>query len=63
MPMATDTNGQLDGKQSDLEIDKILRAVVKLKGSDLHLKVGRPPFIRVSGSLTPSTGAPIDRRK
>ena len=33
-------------KKVDLEIDKLFRALVKLKGSDLHLKVGRPPIVR-----------------
>ena len=58
MPMATDVSGQVNGKQSELEIDRILRAVVKLKGSDLHLKVGRPPFIRVAGTLKPLNRRP-----
>ena len=34
----------------DLEIDKLFRACVKLEASDLHLKVGRPPMVRVNGS-------------
>ena len=33
------------GKQQDLEIDKLFRALVKNEGSDLHLKVGCAPFI------------------
>ena len=40
-------------KHEDLEIDKLFRALVKFKGSDLHLKVGRPPIIRVNGTLRP----------
>ena len=42
------------------EIDKLFRALVKLEGSDLHLKVDRPPYIRVSGSLRPMNREPID---
>jgi len=42
---------RLAGKHRDLEIDKLFRALVKLEGSDLHLKVGAPPFVRVVGSL------------
>ena len=38
-------------KRKELEIDKLFRALVKLEGSDLHLKVGRPPYVRVKGSL------------
>ncbi len=47
-------------KKEELEIDKIFRALVKLEGSDLHLKVGRPPIIRTKGSLRPMNRGPID---
>jgi twitching motility protein PilT len=47
-------------KHVDLEIDKLFKALVKLKGSDLHLKVGRPPVVRVNGELRPLTRPPID---
>jgi twitching motility protein PilT len=47
-------------KKEDLEVDKIFRALVKLEGSDLHLKVGRPPMVRVKGSLRPMNRGPID---
>lgn len=39
------------GPRDDLEVDKLFRACVKLEGSDLHLKVGRAPLVRVKGSL------------
>jgi twitching motility protein PilT len=38
-------------KGKELEIDKLFRALVKLEGSDLHLKVGLPPYVRVAGTL------------
>lgn len=38
-------------KRQELEIDKLFRALVKLEGSDLHLKVGCMPFVRVHGTL------------
>jgi len=44
----------------ELEIDKIYRALVKLEGSDLHLKVNRPPIVRVNGTLRPINRPPID---
>ncbi|HEV3006953.1 MAG TPA: twitching motility protein PilT, partial [Pirellulales bacterium] len=47
-------------KRQDLEIDKLFRALTKLKGSDLHLKVDRPPIIRVNGTLRPLDRPPID---
>ena len=48
------------GHRQELEINKLFRAVVKLQGSDLHLKVDRPPFVRVKGSLRPLNRAPIN---
>lgn len=47
-------------QHQELEIDKLFRACVKLEGSDLHLKVGKPPFVRVNGSLRPLNRAPVD---
>ena len=34
-----------------LHIDRLLEACIKMGGSDLHLVVGRPPVLRISGSL------------
>jgi twitching motility protein PilT len=48
------------GQHQDIEIDKLFRACVKLEGSDLHLKVGKPPFVRVNGKLRPLNRGPID---
>ena len=45
--------------REDYEIDKLFRALVKLSGSDLHLKAERPPFIRVNGTLRPMNREPI----
>jgi twitching motility protein PilT len=46
-------------KQAELEIDKLFRALVKCEGSDLHLKAGCPPFVRVAGILRPLSRGPI----
>ena len=46
--------------QEELEIDKIFRACVKLEGSDLHLKVGKPPIVRLNGVLKPLNRGPIE---
>lgn len=56
--MATDPSLKLD-RATNFSIDKIFRAVVKLDGSDLHLKVGQPPYVRVAGSLRPLKHDPI----
>ncbi len=49
--------------REELEVDKIFRALVTLEGSDLHLKVGRPPIVRVDGTLRDLTRPPIDREE
>ncbi|MCS5572447.1 MAG: PilT/PilU family type 4a pilus ATPase, partial [Pseudomonadales bacterium] len=63
-------SGAVDGdaarflkSRDELEVDKIFRALVKLEGSDLHMKVGRPPIVRVDGTLRDLTRPPIDREE
>jgi twitching motility protein PilT len=46
--------------QEHLQIDNLFRTLVKLKGSDLHLKVGLAPYIRLAGTLRPLKHGPID---
>jgi twitching motility protein PilT len=36
---------------ASLHIDRLLEACIKMDGSDLHLAVGRPPVLRISGRL------------
>src|SRR5205085_12691565 len=38
------------------EIDAALHQLVEAGGSDLHLKVGTPPLMRVNGALGPIPG-------
>lgn len=52
----TEVGGDLPTK----EVDKLFRALVKFEGSDLHLKVGKPPTVRVRGSLRPLDRDPIE---
>jgi twitching motility protein PilT len=47
-------------KRPEIEIDKLFRALVKLKGSDLHLKAGLPPYVRINGTLGPLKRGPIN---
>ena len=42
------------------EIDRLFEALVKLSGSDLHLKADQPPIIRVKGTLQPLKHPKID---
>jgi twitching motility protein PilT len=48
------------GGRGPLEIDRLFEALVKLNGSDLHLKVGQPPYLRVKGALQPLKAAKLD---
>ena len=47
-------------KRQDNDVDKYFRALVKLQGSDLHMKVGKAPIIRVNGTLKPMNRDPIE---
>lgn len=47
-------------RAKELEVDKLFRACVKLQASDLHLKVGKPPMVRVDGTLRPMNRGPMD---
>ncbi len=42
-----------------IDIDAILKELVSRRGSDLHLKVGRPPLMRISSDLLPSEFPPL----
>jgi twitching motility protein PilT len=47
-------------KQVEKPVDKYLRALVKLEGSDLHMKVGKAPIVRVNGTLKELNREPIE---
>lgn len=47
-------------KHQEKEVDKYFRALVKIEGSDLHMKVGQPPIVRVHGTLKPLKRDPIE---
>ena len=55
-----DTDSPKIVPQSPYEIDRLFEALVRLEGSDLHLKVGQPPIIRVKGALQPLKAQRID---
>ncbi len=46
--------------QQELEVNKLFRACVKYEASDLHLKVGKPPMVRVGGTIRELQRGPID---
>ena len=55
-----DFAAQFIKEKKELEVDKYFRALVKFSGSDLHMKVGRPPMVRIKGELKPLNRGPID---
>lgn len=44
---------------SELKIDEILKAAVKVGASDVHLKVGRTPVFRINGKLVQLKQGPV----
>jgi twitching motility protein PilT len=45
------------------EVNKLFRAVMKHEGSDLHLKVGLPPMMRLKGSITKMNAPPLTQEQ
>jgi twitching motility protein PilT len=46
-------------QSADLEINKMFRKLIRHDGSDLHLKVGKPPILRLKGALRELDSPPI----
>jgi twitching motility protein PilT len=42
-----------------MDFKAVLQEMIKRDGSDLHLKVGRPPTFRVNGELEPMDHPPL----
>ena len=40
-----------------LDLSRVLRHLVEQEGSDLHVKVGSPPMVRIDGELVPVPGS------
>ena len=45
-----------------MNIHALLEGMMKLKASDLHLKVGSPPMLRINGTLRPVEHPPLDSK-
>jgi twitching motility protein PilT len=59
---AIPADGSSDAARAELET--LLRQLVQKSGSDLHLRVGEPPIIRVHGAMTRlDGGAPITNER
>ena len=46
--------------ESTYPLDAVLRQLMERGGSDVHLKVGRPPLLRISGDLAPGEFPVLD---
>ena len=51
------------GSSREPELNKLLRVAVKTLASDLHLKVGQPPKLRIQGQLKDTTGEPMTQQR
>ncbi len=52
-PLATDSISSPSAIRPPFNLKAILQQMVQLSASDLHLKVGRPPTLRINGDLSP----------
>jgi len=57
-PNSTDTNPDYEP-----QLHKFFRVAIKTQASDLHLKVGQPPKLRVAGQLKDTTGDVMTKEK
>jgi len=48
-----------DAKKRPQTMEEILGLALEHGASDMHLKVGQPPFLRVNGQIRPTDGAPL----
>src|ERR1700755_3428725 len=47
--------------EREAEVHKLFRWVMKEQGSDLHLKVGQPPMMRLRGDIKRSSARPLSQ--
>ncbi|HJT76998.1 MAG TPA: PilT/PilU family type 4a pilus ATPase [Gemmataceae bacterium] len=58
--VATADEPRGDGRRSnEPEVNKLFRAVMKFQASDLHLKVGQPPMMRLRGDIVKLNAPPL----
>src|ERR1700736_6290221 len=47
--------------RTEPEVNKLFRMVMKFEGSDLHLKVGQPPMMRLKGLIRRMDAKPLSQ--
>src|SRR5437879_5995886 len=51
-----------DDQEPDVKLHELLKKLIELNGSDLHLTTGTPPQVRIDGELQPLDGyCPLGR--
>src|SRR4051812_12690378 len=56
---AAAAGSSLPGSGTKIDIARLLEAVLKYNASDLHIRVGRPPAVRVRGELHDLGATPL----
>ncbi len=62
MPAGKASMGKVSVSKSEPNLNFYLRELIKRGGSDLHLKVGRPPLFRIRGDLLPTEFPAIGKK-
>ena len=57
----TSTASTMLAGASRLDLEKLLRSMAKYEASDLHLKVGGPPILRIAGKIRSLESPPIGK--
>jgi twitching motility protein PilT len=52
-----------DSQRREPEINKFFRVAIKTRASDLHLKVGQPPKLRIQDDLKSTTGEALSEQR
>jgi twitching motility protein PilT len=59
--LESNVRGEVSAMPTTSLMDRLLRKMVELKASDLHLCVGAPPMVRLDGDMVPMPGEnPLD---
>jgi twitching motility protein PilT len=62
LPAGKVSMGKVSVSKSEPNLNFYLRELIKRGGSDLHLKVGRPPLFRIRGDLLPTEFPTIGKK-
>ena len=63
MPKGQPISSHISSGGKEPEINKLFRVAIKLDASDMHLKVGLPPKLRLQGFLKNIAAEPMTEQK